>query len=136
MTSIPKPFGLLLAALALARCVDVTPLLYEPPARDGGLADAGRTLCNECIYRYASPGGPGCQDKVDKCNASAGCASLLACITLKSCFAEPDQNALTLCAFPCAVEAGITGYGDPNLDLIYRLQDCTATCPSCPGAAP
>jgi hypothetical protein len=55
-------------------------------------------------------------------------------VSVRGCFAAKDQNALTLCAFPCAVEAGVLGYGDPNLDLIYALLDCTKTCPAC--AAP
>jgi hypothetical protein len=132
------------AALALTTCVDVTPLAYDPPTyvglTDGGPADAAddgkpvATDCTACIYRYAAQGVPGCQDKVDLCNASGPCASLLACVSVRGCFAAKDQNALTLCAFPCAVEAGVLGYGDPNLDLIYALLDCTKTCPAC--AAP
>lgn len=144
MTSIPsrrRAHGLLFAlgALALAGCVDVTPLPYTPPdASLDALSDSGadsgpvRPECTACIDRFPDAGAPGCGDKKAACRASPACSVLYDCTNTRGCLAAPNEVERNNCSLPCAALAGISSFNDPNLLLIYAIVDCSFTCPGCP----
>jgi hypothetical protein len=133
--------GLLLAfgALALARCVDVTPVEYsapdatvDAPTEAGPGAGLLRPECIACLDRFPDGGAPGCGDKKAACYASPACTILYQCTDVRGCLAAPNEVERNNCALPCTTLAGITSFDDPNLLLIYAVVDCSFTCPGCP----
>jgi hypothetical protein len=145
MTSIPsrrvgRSLLCALGALALARCVDVTPVQYNAPdatpdaPSDGG-GDAGPLTveCTACIDRFPDAGVPGCGHAKAACQASPACSILLGCTTERGCLAAPNEVERNNCSLPCTALAGISSFDDPNLLLIYAIVDCSFTCPGCPG---
>jgi hypothetical protein len=144
MTSIPsrrRAPGLLFAlgALALARCVDVTPVQYTAPdatvdAPSDVAADAKAVTpeCTACLDRFPDAGVPGCGDKKAACFATPACTALYQCTDVHGCLAAPNEVERNNCGLLCTSQAGISSFDDPNLLLIFAVVDCSYTCPGCP----
>lgn len=146
---------------AAAACLDLTPTVYEAPARDampptldvgidvpvasdvappeggGDVRDAAAPevyvppTCVGCLGTPDDAAPPGCGTELALCLANSECAATYACAVATGCFQQPTFRAIVQCGIPCAEEAGIMSTNDPAVTLIYNIAVC-AQC-SCNG---
>jgi hypothetical protein len=117
----------LIAALAVAGCIDMTPLgndTGDAGADSGVVVDPVLELaCRVCLFGENSV----CQPQVAACNADDTCRRLLECSTRRGCLTQPTIEAQTMCALPCIDEVGVKTSTDPAVVLSLLLNVCKVT---------
>ena len=87
-------------------------------------ADADTTLgCYQCIEAPDDPG-PGCGTEFLACEAEPKCKAIMDCVLAAGCFFLATTKDFTVCAIPCAVEAGVTSTDDPIVTLGLNVAYC------------
>jgi hypothetical protein len=117
----------LIAALAVAACIDMTPLQND--TGDAG-SDAGFVIdpvlelaCRTCLFGENSV----CRPDVAACHANDDCHRLLDCSSGRGCLTQPTIETQTTCALPCLDEVGIKSSTDPAVVLSLLLNVCKVT---------
>jgi hypothetical protein len=121
-----RAFGLI-AALAVAGCIDMAPLQNE--AGDAG-SDSGRVVdpvlelaCRTCLFGENSV----CRPEVAACEANDNCRRMLECSGRRGCLTAPTIQEQTTCALPCLDEVGVKTSTDPGVVLSLLLTGCKVT---------
>jgi hypothetical protein len=97
--------------------------LGEGDEVDGELDGDGALGCYQCIEAPDDPG-PGCGTEFAACAAAPKCKALMDCVFATGCFFLATTKDFTVCAIPCAVEAGVTTTDDPNVTLGLNVAYC------------
>ena len=131
------------ALVAASGCLSVDPVDFEAPDTrpvidasvdsafgDGGEVDVGDAAdgdgalsCYQCIEAPDDPG-PGCGTEFAACEAQPQCKAIMDCVLAAGCFFLASTKDFTVCAIPCAVEAGVTSTDDPIVVLGLNVAYC------------
>lgn len=149
------PFVATLTLVVAGGCLSVDPIDFQAPDAhppfdasidstfgDGGELDAeadaadvdGTLGCYACIEAPDDPG-PGCGTEYTACVDKPQCKAIMDCVFAAGCFYLATTKDFTVCAIPCAIEAGVTSTDDPIVVLGLNVAYCAdKTCrPFCGG---
>lgn len=117
--------GALAVVASAAGCADLDPVEVEVqlPAGDGGSNPA----CLACA-RGEVPNATSCQEPRQICDDDDKCRVAVECQLERGCY-ELDVDELINCSIPCGIEAGLTSFDDPALQLLVDWSNCAI--PAC-----
>jgi hypothetical protein len=145
MTALRSIACVLVCAIPVGACLDLSPVPYEGPdsgsfdgslvsvVSDGGGPDAPGVACEPCFKTK-------CASAESACEQNAKCATLSTCLTGAVCWGSSLTNLSNLppCLVQCAISSGVLGQDDPASVLAGALFSCAddpSRCASACGVA-